>query len=146
MKLYQRILVGVDLHPNCDRRIIERACTLAEANQAELSLVHAVEHLNAYGVAEAYAAVLDVEEQLIDEAKQQLAKLGQEFHIAPDKVYLEIGSPKSAILSRAKEIKADLVIVGSHGRHGLQLLLGSTASAVLHHATVDVLAVRVLEE
>ena len=38
---------------------------------------------------------------------------------------------------------ADLIVVGSHGRHGLALLLGSTANGVLHGATCDVLAVRV---
>jgi universal stress protein A len=37
----------------------------------------------------------------------------------------------------------DLVVVGSHGRHGLSLLLGSTANGVLHGAGCDVLAVRV---
>ena len=41
------------------------------------------------------------------------------------------------------EILADLIVVGSHGRHGLALLLGSTASGVLHGAPCDVLAVRV---
>ena len=35
------------------------------------------------------------------------------------------------------------IVVGSHGRHGLALLLGSTASGVLHGAKCDVLAVRI---
>ena len=38
---------------------------------------------------------------------------------------------------------ADVIVVGSHGRHGIALLLGSTANGVLHGATTDVLAVRV---
>jgi universal stress protein A len=42
-------------------------------------------------------------------------------------------------------LNVDLIVVGSHGRHGLQLILGSTANAVLHHASVDVIAVRVKE-
>ncbi|TNF89176.1 MAG: universal stress protein, partial [Gammaproteobacteria bacterium] len=41
---------------------------------------------------------------------------------------------------------ADVIVVGSHGRHGLALLLGSTANGVLHGATCDVLAVRVGEQ
>ena len=40
---------------------------------------------------------------------------------------------------------ARLIVVGSHGRHGLALLLGSTANGVLHHAKCDVLAVRIQE-
>lgn len=42
----------------------------------------------------------------------------------------------------AEDESTDLIIVGSHGRHGLALLLGSTASGVLHHSPCDVLAVR----
>jgi universal stress protein A len=42
----------------------------------------------------------------------------------------------------ARELRCDLVVVGSHGRHGLALLLGSTANDVLHGAQCDVLAVR----
>ena len=53
-----------------------------------------------------------------------------------------MGSPKTEIVRVANEHKVDLIIVGSHGRHGLALLLGSTANGVLHHATCDVLAVR----
>jgi len=44
---------------------------------------------------------------------------------------------------KQKKHNTDLVIVGSHGRHGVRLLLGSTANAVLHGAECDVLAVRV---
>jgi universal stress protein A len=38
-----------------------------------------------------------------------------------------------------------LIVVGSHGRHGVRLLLGSTANGILHHAKCDVLAVRIKE-
>ena len=43
--------------------------------------------------------------------------------------------------NRATEQACDLIVVGSHGRHGLALLLGSTANDVLHGAPCDVLAV-----
>jgi len=51
--------------------------------------------------------------------------------------------PETEIHTLANEIGADLIVVGSHGRHGLALLLGSTANGVLHGAPCDVLAVRV---
>ncbi len=51
--------------------------------------------------------------------------------------------PEAEIHRVAEELGADLIVVGSHGRHGLALLLGSTANGVLHGATTDVLAVRV---
>lgn len=145
MTLYKHVLVAVDLHPNSDRDVIERAIEIAKANGASVSLVHAVEHINAYGVAEAYSAVLDVESQLMDEAKKEMTKLGQKFNIPATHQFLELGAPRVVVLNNAKTSKTDLIVVGSHGRHGLQLLLGSTANGVLHHAECDVLAVRVAD-
>jgi universal stress protein A len=146
MKEYKHVVIAVDLHPNCDNRVVERGMALAKANGAAISIVHAVEHINAYGVAEAYSAVLDVEAQLLDDARKELAKLGDKLGIPTASQYLEVGAPKSVILAKVEELKADLIVVGSHGRHGFQLLLGSTADAVLHNANCDVLAVRVREE
>jgi universal stress protein A len=54
--------------------------------------------------------------------------------------------PGPEIVRVAEEESADLIIVGSHGRHGLALLLGSTANNVLHHAPCDVMAVRLPDE
>ena len=146
MSMYQQIIVAVDLHPDCDKLVIKRSMDIAKINNANVSIVHAVEHINAYGVAEAYSAVVDVEAQLMDEARIELAKLAEIFKIPLSNQFLEVGSPKAVVLNKAEALKADLIIVGSHGRHGLQLLLGSTANAVLHHANCDVLAVRVKDE
>ena len=54
-----------------------------------------------------------------------------------------IGRPESQIHQLAEDVAADLIVVGSHGRQGLALILGSTANGVLHGAHCDVLAVRV---
>ncbi len=145
MDIYKHVLVAIDLHPNCDKKTIQRAMTIAKENNAKLSIVHAIEHINAYGVAEAYSAVLDVEEEMIKEAKAEMTRIGEQFSIPASSQFIEVGSPKSVIMNKAQELGADLIVVGSHGRHGIQLLLGSTANAVLHHANCDVLAVRVSE-
>ncbi len=68
------------------------------------------------------------------------------LNVSKENVYVEIGPPKSKILEIAENIAADLIICGSHGRHGLSLLLGSTANAILHGAKCDVLTVRLPEE
>ena len=143
MAIYRHMLVAIDLHPTCDKIILDRAHQLAKENKATLSVVHAVEHINAYGVAQAYPAVIDLEGEMRKEAKKQLDQLAKKFGIAEAQQYVEVGSPKVVILDKAKQLNADLIIVGSHGRHGVRLLLGSTANAVIHGAHCDVLAVRV---
>ena len=53
------------------------------------------------------------------------------------------GSPESRIVETAEEIKADLIIVGSHGYNSWErLLLGSVSDSVVHHAPCSVLVVR----
>ncbi|MFU8797247.1 MAG: universal stress protein [Gammaproteobacteria bacterium] len=143
MKSYQHILLAVDLHSECDKITIERVASLAEAYNAEVSLVHAVEHIHAYGIAQAYPAVLNFEEEMQRIAQEELSKLGSQIGIPVARQFVEFGSPKAVILDKAMDIKADLIVVGSHGRHGISLLLGSTANTILHHAHCDVLAVRV---
>lgn len=143
MERYKNILLALDLHDNCDRLVTERAVITAEQNQANLFLVHAVEHINAYGAAYAYPAVSELEISLVDEAKQGLATAGARIGVPNERQLVEFGPPKVVILRKAVELDIDLIIVGSHGRHGLELMLGSAANAVLHGAPCDVLAVRV---
>ena len=85
---------------------------------------------------------MDLTAELMAGAKKRLAKLAEKLGVTEDRLWLEMGSPKTEIIRVAEENKVDLIVVGSHGRHGLGLLLGSTANGVLHHATCDVLAVR----
>jgi universal stress protein A len=72
-------------------------------------------------------------------------ELGKRLAIDDDNQWLVWGVPNQEIVQIAKQEQIDLIVVGSHGRHGLALLLGSTANSILHHATCDVLAVRLLE-
>ena len=143
MAIYRNILVAIDLHPTCDEMILKRAHELAKDSQASLSIIHAVEHINAYGVAQAYPAVLDLEGEMRLEAKKQLGQLAEKFSIPKDNQYVEVGSPKVVILDKMKALKIDLIIIGSHGRHGIGLLFGSTASAVIHHLCCDALVVKI---
>lgn len=145
MNNYKHLLLAVDLHPGCDKSMLEHGLALAKENGAKVTLLHAVEHLNAYGVAQAYPSVLEVEDKLVEDAKSELAKIKKHYQIDAAAI-VEVGSPKMIILDYANEHAVDLIVLGSHGRHGIQLLLGSTANAVLHNAKCDVLAVRIKDK
>jgi universal stress protein A len=84
-----------------------------------------------------------VQEEIYKQAEKQMRKLGTKWDIPEERQHVVIGRPESEIHTLAQDLGADLVVVGSHGRHGLALIFGSTANGVLHGASCDVLAVRV---
>ncbi len=143
MSIYKNILLAIDLHPACDEIVAQRAVALVKQTQAKLTVIHAVEHINAYGVAQAYPAVVDLEHELVVEAKKQLEELTQKWGVISLDQEVQIGSPKTVILGKAEKINCDLIVVGSHGRHGLTRLFGSTATAIMHYTPCDVLIVKI---
>jgi universal stress protein A len=141
MKVYNHILVAVELISKTDAEPIKRAAALAKEFGAKLSIVNAIENLGGYG-AYGVGVGVEVEKALIDNAQKEIYAIGKRLGITEKNRLVRIGPAKFVILEEAKRLKADLIIVGSHGRHGVGLILGSTANAVLHGAKCDVLAVR----
>jgi universal stress protein A len=89
----------------------------------------------------------DMEETVAREITANIRERAAAFGIDPDRVSVRIGRPAAEIRAHAENVKADLIVIGSHGRHGLpRLLLGSTANGVLHDAPCDVLTVRIHDE
>jgi len=80
--------------------------------------------------------------EMLETVKTRLSRLGDWLGIDPARRWMVWGVPGEEIVRVAEQEHADLIIVGSHGRHGLGLLLGSTANRVLHHAKCDVMAIR----
>ena len=84
----------------------------------------------------------EISREITDGVRERVARFG----IAPDRVSVLFGRPASEIHALAESLGADLIVIGSHGRHGLpRVMLGSTANAVLHGAPCDVLTVRIRE-
>jgi universal stress protein A len=139
---YERIMLAVDLTEE-SKKVAQRALALTAAYQAELHVVHVIEPLSlAYG-GDIPMDLSSVQEQIHDQARSHLAEFAATLNVPPDRQYLIFGRPETEIQRAAEAKAADVIVVGSHGRHGLALLLGSTANGVLHGATCDVLAVRV---
>ena len=146
MKEYKHILLAVELNPDCDELPIKKAMEFSKELGAKLTLLHAIEHMSSYGAAYGVAAGGDIEEMLLESAKTELAKVGGRTGVSEENQLIKVGPAKFLILEEAERLGVDLLIVGSHGRHGIRLLLGSTANAVLHGARCDVLAIRVKGE
>lgn len=145
MAQYQHILLATDFSEESEA-VVKRACALRDSNQCRLSIIHVLEPISiAYG-GEFPVDLGDLHKELEKQASEKLDQLSQELNVTKDHCYLEVGITEKEIIRVAEDQKADLVVLGSHGRHGLSLLLGSTANAVLHHAKCDVLAVRVFSK
>lgn len=139
---YQRILVAIDLSEEA-LPVIERARSIAEQFNAELHLLHVIEPLSlAYG-GDIPMDFSTVQDQLQEQSEKTLGEYQQRFQIDESHCHLLMGRPESKVHELSEDLGIDLIVVGSHGRKGLALLLGSTANGVLHGATCDVLAVRV---
>ena len=143
MPAYKHILLAVDFSRNTDA-VIEQALTICRTLDARLSLVHIVEFVQFDFSSElTMPQEPELDQELLDLADTRLGELAEKYGVADCERFVSQGNTKREILRIAEEQKVDLIVIGSHGREGIQLLLGSTANAVLHGAPCDVLAVRI---
>jgi universal stress protein A len=143
MATYKHILLAVDFTPEVGM-VTRKGWNLAELSGAKSSLVHVVEYSSSsYPSDLPLASALELDDRLKKKAEVELKELAITHGFSDAKRYVELGVPKQEIVRIAEEKMADLIVIGSHGRHGIQRLLGSTANGVLHLAKCDVLAVRI---
>jgi len=142
MSAYTHILVGLDLSSE-SQQVVDRVKSLFTDNDQKVSLIHIQEPLSfAYG-GDIPMDLTEVQNQLEEQAKGRLEAIGKELNITQKDQHVIIGQPAHEMHRFATENGVDLIVVGSHGRHGLSLILGSTSTGVLHGSECDVLAVRV---
>jgi len=142
MARYKNILVATDFSPEMDK-VLDQAVEIARQDNAALTVLHVVEHINTvYADEYSFPEIPDTEKLLMERAETEMQKIQENLQIPESECIVRSGWPKHEIIDLAKQKGVDLIVVGSHGRHGLQLLLGSTANGVLHLASCDVLAVR----
>ena len=140
---YKHILVAVD-YSNDAGKVLGKALDMAQASSATLHLLHVVEPIDVTGPYDlAPIMPLELDQQLEQRAEEFLQKLLEEHKAKDVATMVKIGSIKSELFALAQELDIDLIVIGTHGRHGVGLLFGSTATSVLHGTPCDVLAVRI---
>lgn len=147
MSIYTHILAAVDFSASADL-VITKARDIAQRDNAKLSLLHVVEYLPPINSLDEpfIASNWELDETLfVERAKESLQKLSEKHDLANSEFSVQLGKPKHEISQYIKDKKCDLVILGSHGRHGINLLLGSTANAVLHDMPCDILTIKIPE-
>lgn len=139
---YKKILVAVDLGET-SAGVLEKAHQLATTQGAELHVLHAVEPLSITYGGDIPMDFSSIQDEIYQQAGEQLKAFCGERNIPESHRHLVVGRPEAEIAMTATNLEVDLIVVGSHARFGLALLLGSTTDGVLHSAQCDVLAVRV---
>jgi nucleotide-binding universal stress UspA family protein len=142
---FKRILVPIDFS-DCSKQALEWAVPFARHYGATLELVHVVTPsyaidpcgLDEYARAESWE---------MDDAKVRLEELaGSAGSDLPVESSVRRGRPAAEIVSAARELQADLIVISTHGYRGLErVLLGSTAENVVRQAGCPVLTIRAKE-
>ncbi|MCF5629652.1 universal stress protein, partial [Pseudomonas syringae] len=133
---YKHVLVAIDLTDECDP-VIRRASMLAKTSGAKLSCVHSVETMGMAFGGDVPMDLSQLEQQQFDQAKEKLKQVQAKYkdlEVDEGESHLVYGQPRQEIHQLAKNQGCDVIVVGSHGRHGLALLLGSTTNDVVHGA------------
>jgi universal stress protein A len=144
MSSYKHILVGLDLSAE-SQQVIDRVKFLFNKSDSKISVCHILEPLAFTYGGDIPVDLSDVQSQLQAQATERLAALAEQLNVDSRHQHIVLGHPAQEMHSMAKDQDIDLIVVGSHGRHGLALIFGSTSNSVLHGATCDVLAVRISE-
>ena len=145
---YKKILVPVDGSPTANAGLRE-AVDLTKTLDASLQIVHVIDyHYLAMAGLEAGAYIDDVMKSMTQSGRRMLkraAELAGKGGIAATTVLLEspTGPAADAIVRQAKKWKADLIVLGTHGRRGMRrMLMGSDAEQVVRNSPVPVMLVR----
>jgi nucleotide-binding universal stress UspA family protein len=148
-----RILIATDGSPFSEKAIRECCRFIGDIETAEILMVSAYEE--AFIVTAEPFAMSAEYYQKVDDAVRAVAKTAAEdgknllLGLCPEanvKAEVLLGNPEQQIVEKARDWKADLIVVGSHGRGFWGRLIGSVSNDVVHHAPCSVLVVRTPRE
>lgn len=140
--LIQKILVGSDFS-SYSERALDYALNFAEKFGAEILLIHVIESFN-YSVTDSMTVVGHEKALSVTAAALLENQMKRLNNLAINlESHLTHGSPYQEIIKKAEEDEVDLIVLGTHGRSGMEhLLLGSVAERVVRTASCPVLTVR----
>lgn len=145
--MFKRIEVPID-GSHTSQLALDEAIALARDQHAELRVVQVVDLGPLYRAAYSGVPIADIEREIIGEAEKDLARAEEQARQAGVSVDTAVirGDERRishVIVDDATRWRADLIVVGTHGRHGLErLFLGSVAEGIARSASVPVMLVR----
>lgn len=144
MPQFKRILCPVDLSP-ASPKVFPFAASLAEKYDAHIRLLFVARVFKFYeNIYVPSVSIHAFEQDLMKGAEKRMAEFVRDCVANPDRVRQEVlcGDPGDEIVSYVVREKMDLVVIGTHGRKGLDhVVFGSVAEHVVKHSPVPVLTV-----
>ncbi|MFA7059884.1 MAG: universal stress protein [Pedobacter sp.] len=145
MKPFDRILTAIDFSENSDFAF-DYALTLAKQFNAELTVMHVInEPVDLRGFYVPHISFEQLEKEIEEGAVKMMDKFCQArlADFGAYKTAIVTGIPYEEIIRKSEETGASLIVLGTHGRTGLDhLLFGSTAERVVRSASCPVLTIR----
>ena len=143
--MYRHALVAIDLTEPAAGSVLRHARALL-ADDAELTVVHVVEpQYVQYSFDPTFTGsmIASLEAEARRSATRRVAELCEPFGIPEDSQLILEGRTAHVLHAQLEDGPYDLLIMGTHGRHGWRLMLGSTANALLHDTPVDMQVCRI---
>lgn len=152
---YRKIMVGVDFSPH-SRRAAKRAVIIAKQFDAQVNLVNIVDEAALYDLyyeprglgmmltefsQASVESVGSLVESMTEKAKGQMITMLEEMGLAQDQGFVLTGRPNTTLISYAEAQDVDLIVMGTHGRRGMDAVLGSSVRHVQSCARCEVLSV-----
>ena len=126
--MYKNILCAIEASAE-GKKVLTKAAALAELYGSKLYVVNVLPY-----------SLLpnDYQKKLKNDISPKIEKILESFDIPRKNCYIKVGKPYDVICKEARRRKADLIILGTHSKKGLQSAIGSTATGVANNATCDV--------
>lgn len=147
MSIYQNILIAIDFS-DAGHFVAQKAQSLASQFNARLNLIHVLDNIPMPDTP--YGTIIPLHQNTTDDLleieKGKFLTIADQLNIEQQRRWLIWGEPQQEITQLAVREQIDLIVVGSHGRHGLSMLMGSTAKDLIYHAECDVLTVHLQDD
>jgi nucleotide-binding universal stress UspA family protein len=154
----KKILIAIDYNPTA-QDIVEKGYSLAKSMNAEVTLLHVVADYTYYSSLD-YSPIMGFDSfsnlgmlqantvtELQNAATEYLEKTKLHLGDPAIKTMVKDGDSGDAIVDASKDLNADVIVMGSHSRTGLdKILMGSVAEKVLRHTTVPLFIIPIKKE
>lgn len=144
--MYSHILVPID-STELSKKAVQTAAAMAKQFDSKITLFHAapseVWHMYAESVAYSGQYLETFRDEMKRNAESLLSEAAKTISVKVSTDYVHSDNPADAVVSAAKRLNCDLIVMASHGHKGIKgLLLGSETHKVLTHTNLPVLVVR----